>query len=162
MRELIDSVDKRISVLGEELARRLNRRQVLEHGVKGLAAAVGAMTIGSLSGIKEAFAITCNCNWIQGKHCTNCPPANPYCGSGCSICTSTDWCSGWCIYSGGQWISCTGFGPCGNGYKVCTDCKCNSCSNMCTCLSAILCNGCCSPAEVQADAHVNRVLVQVQ
>lgn len=174
MPEFVKDLDRQISVLSEELARNLNRRRFLINGVKGLAAAAAAVSIGGLTNLREVFAVTCTCNWINGSGNSNCPhwsyPCPTYggCPSGCSFCTINDLprgsngfgCYGWCNYSGGQWISCNNLCNCGNGYRVCSDCKCSTCNGyLCTCLSSgVICCGCCTPQEVQAEMakqHLN-------
>jgi hypothetical protein len=165
------ALDKRTSEFTEDLARSLSRRQLLTRTTKAAVAALAAMSLGTFSGIKSAFAITCNCNWLPpnigtscyGQGLGSCPLNSPWCPSGCSVCTSSSCCNSkcgscCCNYSGGQWISCQGFGTCGLGYKLCTDCKCSTCSTLCTCLSGVQCFGCCTPAQVQAEMRSQGLL----
>ena len=152
---MLENFDKSISILSEAFARVLSRRKMVATTVKGLFATLVAATLGQFLNVGEAFAITCTCdeNWTTGSPCTNigypCPSYG--CPSGCTTCTSYDWCGGWCDYSNGKWVSCSGFGPCGKGYKVCRDCKCPDCNTKCTCLSHIVCYNCCTPQDVKAE-----------
>jgi hypothetical protein len=157
---MFEKLDKRTSILAEGIARSLSRRQVLVTTVKGTVATVAAATLGILVDLKTAFAITCDCHWYDGiVGCPNygaCNSGGPgACPSGCSYCTSADVCRDskgyYCGYSDGWWVSCTGFGQCGNGYKICSDCKCTTCSYVCTCLSNVICSGCCTPQQVEAE-----------
>jgi hypothetical protein len=72
-------------------------------------------------------------------------------------------CSG-CIYSSGNWISCTGQGTCRNGYVVCTDRRPSGggCSGTCTCKSACICCGCFTPTEMAAEQNRLHTLVASQ
>jgi hypothetical protein len=174
MTELVKTIDEAVTVFSEELARRLNRRRFLINGAKGLAAAVAAACVGGIGNVREAFAITCSCTWISGSGNANCPhwshqcpQGAPACPSGCSFCTINDLpkgangygCYGWCDYSGGQWVSCTGLCTGQQGYKVCSDCKCSTCNGyLCTCLSSIQCCNCLTLPDAQAEMaalHLN-------
>lgn len=140
-------LDRQINVLAESIARRITRRRTLAGAVKGAFAAVAGIAAGVGLTAMDAEA-ACTCNWAQGRNCnssTTCP-SNGGCKSGYTPCTSADWCNGWCIYSNGSWVSCTGLGG-GLGYKICTDCKSNTrgCDFLCTCLSGCL-NCTASPA----------------
>lgn len=154
---MLEEFDKQVSVFTESLARRLARRKMLGTAVKGAVAAIAAATIGQFTNLRQAFAVSCTCddNWTNGVPCDNighsCPSSG--CPSGCSVCCCND-CNGWCNYPSGSWTSCSGLGKCGNGYKICTDCKCgNPCTkqNRCTCLSQCICCNCCTKADVQAE-----------
>ena len=156
---MLEGIDKHISVLTESLARALSRRKVIEAGVKGVFATIAAGALGQLVDIKQAFAgCTCECDdcWTQGNPCNdfghNCPTgAQGGCPSGCSICTSSDYCGGFCGYPSGYWVSCSGLCACHGGYRLCTDCKCPNCSVTCTCLSGIFCCNCCTRQDVEAE-----------
>lgn len=155
MSNLINEADRVVGIWTEELARKVDRRHILVKGIRGLAASVAAVSVGSFAEVKQVFAVTCTCNWIRKQ--VNCPshcccPTGAGCPSGCSFCTSSDSCGGWCIYPDGCWTSCNSFCTCGYGYKLCCDCKCNSCSGyLCTCLSQVICCQCCTPADVEAE-----------
>lgn len=153
---LLEEFDKQVSVFAESLARRLARRKMLGAAVKGAVATIAAATIGQFTNIGQAFAVSCTCddNWTTGVPCDSigyhCSPSS-YCPSGCAVCCCND-CGGWCNYPSGSWVSCQGLGTCGNGYKICTDCKCaGSCNHKCTCLSQCICCSCCKKEDVQAE-----------
>ena len=142
--------DKQVSVWTESVIRSTQRRKFFSKGIKGVAAIISGATLGSLASTKGAFAaanVTCTCDWAQGRQCAS----TSGCPSGCSVCTKTDWCSGWCDYPGGSWVSCSGLGHCGYGYRTCLDCKCSGCNNLCTVLSDVICSGCCSPQDIEAE-----------
>ncbi len=146
---MLEELDKHLSIFSESFARRLNRRKALANTAKGLFATVAGITLGQLTNITNAFADSCTCT---GNICT-CTPTNQ-CPSGCTTCTSSSGCS-YCPWPNGAWVSCSGFGICGNGYRVCIDCKCGSgtCSQstFCTCLSGIICGNCCNSKDVEAE-----------
>jgi len=158
----LSNFDGDVSILTEQVTRRFTRRAVLRSVLKGSVATVAAMSIGNLTGIRNVFATTCTCSYIN--HCTNfgytCPSNYPFCPSQCTVCTSDGQCcsfkcgSSYCCHcdytkaQGGQWLACTGLGNCRNGYAVCTDCYCGSCSKACTCLSGCQCCDCCTPEDV--------------
>lgn len=155
---MLDDFDKQLSVMAESVARAINRRRFIAGTAKGVFAALAGGALAQLVNVREAFASCPYCHWIQGKSCVSQPYGGscPYfggCPSGCTVCTQTDYCSDWCIYPNGQWVNCSGLGQCGEGYKVCTDCKCPDCSQLCTCLSGTICSGCCTPADVAAEAQ---------
>lgn len=166
---MLEEFDKRVSVWSESFARMLNRRKMAGMAVKGIFASVAAATLGQIVGVGEAQAschCTCDDCWTTGHHCDHighpCPPHN--CPTNCVICHSGD-CGGWCNYKTGKWVSCSGLGTCGKGYRICTDCKCLHCNHKCTCRSAIICANCCTAADVKnemeqlARAGVGNVLV---
>jgi hypothetical protein len=134
-------VDQRLNILAESVARRLTRRRILATAVKGAFAAVAGVAAGvGLTAMDVEAA--CTCEWAQGRNCNSSTSTCPYnggCKPGYSICTSADWCSGWCPYTYGSWTSCSGLGG-GLGYKICTDCKSNTrgCGFLCTCLSGCI------------------------
>ncbi len=148
-----DAIDKYLSETTESIARQMNRRRVLSRGIKGGFALVAGITLGQFSNLKSAFAAPyCSCDWAYGH--VNCSGSGGYCSgtscpSGCSVCTTSSGCGTICNYPGGRWVSCTGFGTCGRGYKLCTDCNCNACRYVCTCLSSIVCLNCCTKTELQ-------------
>ncbi len=152
----LDDLDKHISIVTESVARALSRRTVLARATKGLVATIAGVTLGELMNVREAFAVSCNCHPANGTYCSNCPNGVG-CPSGCSACTGTDYCGGWCTWDHGWWLSCSGLGSCGNGYRICTDCKCPNCgsnnTSVCTCLSAIICQNCCTREQVAAEAR---------
>jgi hypothetical protein len=159
MLDLRRRADTSVSILSEDVARKLSRRQALSRGVKGIATAAAALSIGELvrPSIASAVNCTCSCNppfgCLCGSSCMNktCPQNG--CPSGCTICTTADGCGGNCPYDHGFWICCTGCGSCGLGYYVCYDCKCGSDCNsgsLCGCKSNCRCSGCCSRSEVKA------------
>ena len=145
---MLEELDEHLSMLSESLARRLNRRKALVNTAKGLFAAVTGIALGQLTSITNAFAVSCTCT---GNICTCDGGTGTSCPSGCTTCTSSSGCGSYCDHSNGYWVSCSGLGKCGNGYKICIDCKCGSCSNLCTCLSACICCGCCNPKDVEAE-----------
>lgn len=157
---MFEEFDKQVSILSESLARSLSRRRMLANSVKGAVATVAGVALGTLVNVHDAFAVTCTCNWYEGR--VNCPgtsgcnpPGGGVCPSNCSPCTSIDVCRDkngyYCPYSNGSWTSCTGLGTCGNGHKICMDCKCPNCSYVCTCLSNCICCNCCNPKDVEAE-----------
>jgi hypothetical protein len=147
MRISLRPTDKAIGESLEDTARVLSRRSAVLGVLKVLIGSAAGISAGTLVGATKAFAVTCTCHYIHGNICGG--TTTSACPSGCSICTSSDYCSGWCIYSGGCWTSCTGLGTCGNGSRICCDCKCPNCSSMCTSLSDCICCGCCTPEEVK-------------
>ena len=166
MADMLHLLDQQVSVVSEEFARRLSRRQVFLRTAKGMVAGMAAISVGSLTGFKNAFAATNisgpGCCYINpGGACsktgTDCKghgfgtcPAHG-CPSGCTICYS-DQCSvcGYTAAQNGCWVGYFGYGDCGEGFKLCCDCKCTTCSRACTCLSDIVCLGCCGPEDVRA------------
>lgn len=150
--------DEKVSVWSESAARWIGRRKFVSTTVKGVFGIVGGVAIGNFTAIKKAFATTCTCNFARGNECSG-SLVEYHCPSGCSTCTSSDYCGGYCDYSNGQWVSCSGLGQCGYGYRVCIDCKCPGCSNLCTLLSGIICSGCCSPRQVEEEMRQLHLLV---
>jgi hypothetical protein len=162
--EFLKDADRKVNHLTEDFARRLNRRQLVFKGVKGLAAAAAALSVGSLAGVRNAFAMpTCNCTCTppQGGNCVGTCNACGYgscpangCPSGCYKCRNGD-CSS-CPYDSASWVCCYGCGTCGNGYRLCYDCRCptgsgKGCSRKCGCKSVCIGGGGCGPAEVEAE-----------
>lgn len=159
---MLEKLDNQINIFAEAVARNLSRRCFLSSAVKATVAATAALTLGIFSEVKSAFAIDwstcnpqCNCNWAGGSGNANCPQRggcpNTGCPSGCSVCTSSSGCGTICNYSDGAWCACNGLGRCGNGYKLCLDCKCNGCSYICTCRSGIICGNCCTHKDVEEE-----------
>ena len=153
---MLEDFDKQVSIFAESLARKFNRRKMVGTTVKGLFATIAGATLGQFTSMGKALAscyCTCDDCWTTGHSCNYyghpCPPH--YCPSGCTTCTSYDWCGGWCDYRSGKWVSCYGLGVCGRGYRVCRDCKCPTCRLKCTCRSAITCYYCCSAQDVKAE-----------
>jgi hypothetical protein len=150
---MIEDLDRTVNILSESAARTLTRRRVLRTAVKGLVAATAGLALTLGPDLREAFAQTCTCNWIGGSSNADCPKvgycSDDSCPSGCSLCTSGGGC---CEYPSGSWVSCTGLGRCGAGYRLCIDCKCSTCSGyLCTCLTDFYCCNCCTPSEVEAE-----------
>ena len=141
--------DKLVSNVSESIARGMQRRKFLSRSIKGVFATVAALSLGNLAGIKNAFALTCTCDWAFEGQCTGTGGSQQNCPSGCTTCTKTDSCSNWCNWTNGFWVSCSGFGPCKAGFEICRDCKCPNCSYVCTVLSGILCYGCCTAKQVE-------------
>lgn len=157
---MLEKLDNQISIFAETVARNLSRRCFLSSAVKAAVAATAALTLGIFSEVKSAFAIDwttcksgCPCNWAGGSGNANCPNVggcpSTGCPSGCSVCTTSSGCGSICDYSDGAWCSCNGLGTCGNGYKLCLDCKCNGCSYICTCRSTCICCNCCTHKDVE-------------
>jgi len=153
---MLEDLDKSISIVSESIARALSRRKMVRYSVRGLFATVAAATLGQFIGLGEADAschCTCDDCWTTGHTCNHyghpCPSHN--CPSGCTTCTSHDWCGGWCNYRSGKWVSCYGLGVCGKGYRICRDCKCPTCRVKCTCRSAIVCYSCCTVSDVKTE-----------
>lgn len=159
---MFEDFDRQVSIFSESVARSISRRKVLTTSIKGVVVTIAGATIGTFVDLKDVFAAGCTCNWYDGSGNANCPKhpgCNPTgaagCPSGCSTCTSSDYCLDskgyYCNYSSGSWISCTGQGTCGNGHKICIDCKCPNCSYVCTCLSNCICCNCCSAQDVEME-----------
>jgi hypothetical protein len=157
---MFEEFDKQTSIVVESLARLITRRRVVTNSLKGVAAVVAGASLGTFIDFRDAFAAGCTCNWYNGSGNANCPShpgcnssGSASCPSGCSPCTSSDVCRDsqgyYCNYSSGSWTSCTGQGSCGNGYRICIDCKCPNCSYVCTCLSNCICCNCCKEADVE-------------
>ena len=172
---MFDEFDKQVSILSESIVRSMSRRRMLGTAMKGTIITLAGASLGIFSGLREAFAAGCSCNWYGGINNANCPQhpgCNPNgtsgCPSGCSPCTSSDVCRypkppyWYCNYSSASWTSCTGQGRCGNGYKICVDCKCPNCSYVCTCLSNCICCNCCSPKDVEIEMRRLALAVPVQ
>lgn len=143
--------DRFVNTLSESVVRKMQRRKILIAGIKGVFAATAGIALANFEGIKNAFAVTCTCAWAFGGQCYGTGSEEQNCPSGCTTCTLQDYCNGWCNYQSGYWTSCSGLGQCGHGYRICKDCKCPNCSNVCTILSNILCYGCCTAQQVEAE-----------
>jgi hypothetical protein len=145
------SLDDRIAAVTERVARTVSRRDALRRVVVGGTTGLAALAIGS----SPALAVTCVCG--PTRRCSNCPavgcpPRHHLCkGSFTSKCFNDQ---GYrCEWPSGSWIACTGLGK-GLGYKVCYDCiGPGGCRKWCTCLSACICCGCASPADIRAEQH---------
>lgn len=150
---MLEEFDRQVSIWSESFARKFNRRKMVGGAVKGVVATVAAATVGQLANFGEAFAATCTCDdgWTTGHPCGYygfpCPHNTSLvdgCPSSCSVCVHPN-CGGWCTYTSGHWVSCSGLGSSGKGYKLCWDCyKCGRvggvCQPKCSCLSG--CIGC--------------------
>jgi hypothetical protein len=171
MANLLHLLDDQVSVVSEDFARRLTRRKFILRTAKGVVTGMAAISLGSLVGMKNAFAaqnvtgngccyitpgVTLGCKHSAqgGVDCGahgfgNCPSAG--CPSGCQRCYSNT-CPEICSYSSSQmngcWVGYSGYCDCGFGYKLCCDCQCTSCSRTCTCLSQVICCGCCAEADL--------------
>src|SRR6266511_238823 len=144
--------DATIVQLTDNAVRRLGRRRALFMGMKYAAAAVAGVAIANLPA-RRAYADTV-CHPPHGTWCSaygySCPSGGG-CPSQCLVCKSSDGC-GVCPWSSGYWFTDTGTcGICGQGFKLCYDCRCTGCSSTCGCMSGCLCSGCCSPAEVKQE-----------
>lgn len=157
-RLLGDGVDTHVADVSERFIRRVSRREALRTGVLGGVGTIAALAVGA----KPARAnTTCHCGptsrcGTYGHSCPSngCPSGMKLCknsGASCSCLAGGYNRQGYCCeYSSGYWIACTGFCA-GYGYKVCYDCKGYGCDQWCTCLSDVLCCGCTTPAEVEAE-----------
>lgn len=149
-------LDRRISLLTESTARRIGRRKVISKGLKASFGMAAGLAAGLGMTVKNAEA-ACTCDWAAGRQLSGCPTQGG-CPSGWSRCLLGDppadyrnyGCCGWCNYAyPGSWVTCSGLGPYGNGYRVCTDCKLSctgtypnwSCT-VGTCLSGCICCYC--------------------
>jgi hypothetical protein len=156
-------IDEKISVRAESIARLMERRKFISTAAKGVVAVAAAVALGSFTGIKKAFADSCTCDWALGNHCFG-ERVEFTCPSGCSTCTSINGqpsCNGWCNWASGYWVSCSGLGVCGHGWRLCLDCECNNdCGNLCTLLTGIFCNGCCTSMQVEEEMRRLHLLTQ--
>lgn len=170
---MFDEFDKQVSILSEAIVRSMSRRRMLGTTVKGTIITLAGASLGVFTGLRDAFAAGCSCNWYNGSGNANCPswpnPCNGggvICPSGCSPCTSSDVCRDsqgyYCNYPSASWTSCTGQGRCGNGYKICVDCKCPNCSYVCTCLSNCICCNCCRPEDVEIEMRRLKLAAPIQ
>jgi hypothetical protein len=172
---MFDEFDKQVSILSESIVRSLSRRRMLGTAVKGTIVTLAGASLGIFTGLRNAFAAGCTCNWYGGGSNANCPSwpnacniGGVVCPSGCSPCTSSDVCKeshspfSYCNYPNASWTSCTGLGTCGNGYKICVDCKCPNCSYVCTCLSVCYCCNCCNPKDVEIEMRRLAQAVPIQ
>lgn len=153
---MLEDFDKQVSIWSESAVRAVNRRRFLHKAAKGAFATVAGLTLGTFVNIKDAFAITCTCDWACGVQCYGTGLYHASCPSGCVPCIPSDNCYNCppgqqlCPYSDGSWVSCTGLGL-GGGYKICRDCRCTSCSSACTILSDCICCSCYTPQQVEAE-----------
>jgi hypothetical protein len=153
MEERSTRTDRRIGQWLEDASRRLGRRKVLTNGLKGVAAAVAAVTVGTWPGRAVAHPGHPYCHYPGHGHCSNLGkscPLNGGCPSGCYVCTTSSGCGG-CIYSSGYWATSSHCGICGEGFKLCYDCRCTGCSRTCGCASKCLCSGCCRREDVERE-----------
>jgi len=140
----------RTGSFGEQVARKLNRRDALRRAVVGGTTGLAAVALGT----SPAQAAGCYCG--PTRRCGNCPAIG--CPRGQHLCTS-HFDNGSCFnYQGyrcewpqGSWIACMNLGK-GLGYRVCYDCIGKAgCTDWCTCLSECICCHCASPADVRAE-----------
>lgn len=147
---MINEIDRHTSVLTETIARRVSRRAALYKFARGFAGVTAALSIGNLAAARDALADPtpgCGCAFPGGPCGGNCPSGGG-CPSGCVKCLSSD-CGDPCLYADGSWIDtdCP-CGPTGNGFYLCTDCRCLTCNDKCGCRSSCLCGGCRTKQEV--------------
>jgi len=132
----------------ERLTRRISRRDALRTAMLTGAATVGAIALGQRPALA---AVTCGPKCGPSRFCSGCP--NVGCPSGMKLCKNN--CKvgthRLCDHGSGFWIYCTGYGRCGQGYTICQDCHSSGCSDVCICLSGIICADCCSAADVLAE-----------
>lgn len=148
--------DATIAQWTDGAVRRLGRRRLLFTGMKYAAAAVAGVAIADLPARKAAAAdFVCHppgVGWCSA-YGYSCPSGGGCPSPGCLVCTSSSGCgTNSCPHSSGYWFTDTGTcGICHQGFKLCYDCKCTSCSSLCGCMSGCLCSGCCSPADVKQE-----------
>ena len=156
----VGGADTQISLLTEDVVRKVSRRQALIRGVKGMSAVVAGLSVGSLIRTEEAFAAcSCSCTYPGCGHCSCRGKTCPFngCPSGCIQCTSTDCPGTSCIYGDANWICCFGCGQ-GSGFYRCWDCRCTGCGTLCGCKSGCLCSGCRTAEDVKAYLDSEREL----
>jgi hypothetical protein len=154
--------DKKIGHLLDDVSRRVGRRKLLTNGLKGVAAAVAGLTVGTLPSRAFAHEGHPYCHYPGAGHCSNIGKSCPSngCPSGCNICVLADGCG--CPYTSGAWTTSQSCGLCGFGYYLCWDCRCTSCSNKCGCKSSCRCSGCCRVEEVKRDMAAAMSLAAAQ
>lgn len=141
-------IDTRVGKATEKAARLVSRRAALRTAILTGAATAGAIALGQ----RPAFA-TVRCP-------DRCGPS-PLCSYGCptlgcpphhSLCKHPPVsCGGLCVWATGTWVHCTGYGKCGQGFKLCQDCKPTHSCNICICISGVLCRDCCTVTDVRAE-----------
>ncbi|WP_157254433.1 hypothetical protein [Nonomuraea typhae] len=144
-------IEKYTTDATDQLARQVSRREGLKRALAGATTLIAGVAVGQFAGAKSAAAaVDCPCAPPRGVYCSGCPTNG--CPSGHVICKTSHGCDP-CIYSDGYWVSCTGLGSCGGGFRLCYDCKKSSgtCSTTCGCRTGILCSGCCTADEVKAE-----------
>ena len=149
-KEFGKKLDDRIGRGTEKAGRILNRRTALRTVVLTGAATAGAVALG----VRPAFAsITCPDACGPSPLCSHgCPDVG--CPAGHTLCKHPPYdCGGYCVWSTGTWVHCTGYGKCGQGFKLCQDCKPNNSCNICICISGVICRDCCTPRDVRAEQH---------
>lgn len=147
----LSRLDELGGLLAESTARKLSRRSFFQKTLVGASVTAAGIAVGQMFDSGSAFAqITCGCGPPRGVFCSGCTGSG--CPSGYKTCTTASGCTG-CIYSGGSWIGCSGYGPCGNGYNLCIDCvpTNGACSATCGCGTNCICCNCCKASEVQAE-----------
>ena len=155
-KELGKRVDERIGRGTEKAGRILNRRSALRTVVLTGAATAGAVALG----VRPAFAsVTCPEACGPSPRCSHgCPYVG--CPSGHTLCRHPPTsCGGYCVYSTGTWVHCTGYGKCGQGFTLCQDCKPDHSCDICICVSSIICRECCTPRDVRAEQERIRKLL---
>lgn len=147
-------LDSKVSLLGEQVARKLSRRKFLAKGTQLAALTVASTALVQFTNMPTAAASTCGCSPPHQRFCTGCQDTlQVTCPAGCSKCTTADGCPGasGCSYPSGYWVGCSGMGVCHNGYNICYDCKCPGCSNTCGCGSSCRCCNCCSAEDLRRE-----------
>ena len=168
-RSVGEKLDGHVAGIAERVVRTISRRDALRTGVLGGAGAVAALTVGERPA-SGATGCYCGPTYRCGHWGNPCPqhgcPTYGFvlCKNDGSYCScrgggrnSQGYC---CEYASGYWVACTGLGR-GYGYKLCFDCKRNSCYFWCTCLSATKCRYCTSPADFHKEqARTQALTVQ--
>jgi hypothetical protein len=152
--------DRLINELAEATARRINRRQAIYRGLKGVIVGTAAVSVANLGRATKAFAVpVCGCGPTAScqSHGYTCPGSGG-CNTGHGMCLGggTRGCA-CCV--GGQWTTCIGKCGAAGSYAICTDCflSASGC-NWCDCLSKCFCTGCQTASDMRADM-VHRGLV---
>lgn len=149
MNDMWEGFDRTVSLWGEGLARRIDRRAFLRRSLRALGIATAGATVGTFFNPSAALA-ECSCNGGSQLCGPQFPTGKQGCPTGCTVCRDGD--CGACAYISGWWRCCSNCcGTYGHGYKLCYDCKCPNCTNWCVQKSGCLCAQCTSPADVRLD-----------
>lgn len=141
-------IDDRIGAGAEKAGRFVSRRAALRTAILTGATAIGSLALGKA----PAFAAvrcpeSCGPSPLCSQHC---PPLGcPAHHSLCKVRGGKNPCPGLCVWPNGTWVHCVGYGNCGEGFKLCQDCKPSGSCNICICISAVLCRQCCTPQDVR-------------